>query len=235
MSSPDSPNGAAGNGNLRLRGVLFGLIPVILMGAILFISAGTVYWSAAWLILLVMFSATTIVTIICNEDLITERMQKQAGAKEYDRKLVRVLNLIGLLPLLIAGLDFRFSWTGQIAFPVQAAAFIAFFLGYCLFSWALLSNRFFSLIVRVQSEKGHYPVTTGPYRFIRHPGYLGFIIIVLVQPIVLGSIWAVIPAILTAGLIVRRTELEDGTLMLELKGYEQYALKVRCRLVPGIW
>lgn len=220
---------------IRIRGILFGLIPVILMGVILFISAGTVFWPAAWLILLVMFSATTLVTATCHADLITERMQKQAGAKEYDQKLVRLLNLIGLLPLLVAGLDFRFCWSGQIAFPVQAAAVIAFVLGYCLFSWALLSNRFFSLIVRVQSEKGHHPVTTGPYRFVRHPGYLGFIVIVLAQPVILGSYWAVIPAVVTAGLIVWRTALEDRTLRAELPGYREFANTVRYRLVPGIW
>jgi len=220
---------------IRIRGILFGLIPVIIMGAILFVSAGTIFWPAAWLILLVMFSATTIVTAICHTDLITERMQKQAGAKEYDQKLVRLLNLIGLLPLLVAGLDFRFGWSGQISFSLQATAFIMFLLGYSTFSWALLSNRFFSLIVRVQSEKGHHPVTNGPYRFVRHPGYLGFIVIVLTQPVILGSVWAVIPAVVTVGLIVCRTALEDGTLELELEGYEEYTHQVRYRLVPGIW
>jgi protein-S-isoprenylcysteine O-methyltransferase Ste14 len=194
-----------------------------------------VFWPAAWLILLVMFSATTLVTATCPADLITERMQQQTGAKEYDQKLVRLLNLIGLLPLLVAGLDFRFGWTGQVAFSVQVTAVILFLLGYCLFSWAILSNRFFSLIVRIQDEKGHHPVTNGPYRFVRHPGYLGFVVIVLAQPIILGSLWAVIPALATAGLIIWRTALEDGTLELELEGYEDYTHQVRHRLVPGIW
>ncbi|MFA4860611.1 isoprenylcysteine carboxylmethyltransferase family protein [Methanoregula sp.] len=220
---------------IRIRGILFGLVPVVLMGVILFISAGTLFWPAAWLILLVMFSATTIVTATCHAELITERMQKQAGAKEYDQKLVRLLNLIGLLPLLVAGLDLRFGWTGQMAFPVQAISMVLFLLGYFIFSWALLSNRFFSLIVRVQSEKGHHPVTTGPYRFVRHPGYLGFIIIVLAQPVLLGSVWAVIPAVVTAGLIVWRTALEDRTLQKELPGYREYTEQIPYRLIPGIW
>lgn len=237
---PDSsrtpePSGIPRDRQLRLRAILFGLIPVIIMGAVLFLSAGTISWPAAWLILLVMFGATTLVTLICPADLITERMQKQAGAKEYDQNLVRLLNLIGLLPLLVAGLDLRFGWTGPIAFPVQVVAFILFLLGYCTFSWALLSNRFFSLIVRIQDEKGHHPVTTGPYRFVRHPGYLGFIVIVLAQPVILGSLWAVIPALVTAGLIVVRTSREDATLKAELAGYEDYSHRIRYRLVPGIW
>ena len=98
-----------------------------------------------------------------------------------------------------------------------------------------MSNRFFSLIVRIQEEKGHYPVTSGPYRIVRHPGYLGFIAIVLAQPILLGSLFAVIPALVTAGLIVIRTSREDATLQAELAGYKDYTIQVRYRLVPGIW
>ena len=119
---------------VRFRGILSGLIPVIVMGLILFISSGTILWPAAWLILLVMFGATTIVTILCDADLITERTRKQAGAKEYDQNLVRLLNLAGLLPLVVAGLDFRFGWTGQIAVPIQTGTGILFLLGYCIFS-----------------------------------------------------------------------------------------------------
>ncbi len=237
MTSPDL-SGSAGmisERQLRLRAILFGLIPVIIMGAILFLSAGTILWPAAWLILFVMFVATTLVTAVCPVDLITERMQQQSGAKEYDQKLVRLLNLIGLLPLLVAGLDLRFGWTGQIAFSVQATGVILFLLGYCIFSWAMLSNRFFSLIVRIQNEKGHHPVTTGPYRFVRHPGYLGFFLVVLAQPLVLGSLWALAPAGVTAALFVVRTGKEDDTLLAELVGYREYAQEVRYRLLPGIW
>lgn len=221
--------------HLRLRGFIFGLVPIAIMGVILFLSAGTVAWPAAWFVIGMIFLATLIVTITCHTDLVMERTRDQAGAKEYDKNLVRMMNLIGLLPLLVAGLDFRFGWTGQIALTVQAGAVVMFFFGYGLFSWAMIENRFFSLIVRIQEDKGHHPVTTGPYRFVRHPGYLGFILIILCQPLVLGSLWAFLPAILTAGLLVRRTDLEDGTLMLELEGYEEYAWKVRYRLVPGIW
>lgn len=224
------------SGKLRLRGFLFGLIPIAIMGAILFISAGTLAWPAAWFILGMMFIATVIVTAACHTDLVMERTQAQDGAKEVDQKLVRLLNLVGLLPLLVAGLDFRFGWTtGQVPVSVQVGAIILFLVGYCLFSWAMISNRFFSLIVRVQNEKGHHPVRTGPYRFVRHPGYLGFLLIILAQPVILGSLWAVIPALVAAGLLVKRTTLEDETLGRELNGYEEYTHQVRYRLVPGIW
>ncbi|ACL15580.1 methyltransferase family protein [Methanosphaerula palustris] len=226
------PNGER---HLRLRGFFFGLIPIILMGAVLFIGAGTFAWLAAWAILGVLLVTTAIISFTCSTDLIQERTLEQEGVKEYDRKMLWLLNLVGFLTLFIAGLDLRFGWTGQISFSLQVVGFILFLLGYCLFSWAMLSNRFFSRIVRIQDEKGHNPVTTGPYRFVRHPSYLGFIVIVLVQPIVLGSLLALIPALVTAAVIVWRTSLEDRTLVLELKGYEAYARQVRYRLVPGVW
>ncbi|MDD1691086.1 MAG: isoprenylcysteine carboxylmethyltransferase family protein [Methanoregula sp.] len=233
MSSPALNDMSAFS--LRLRGFLHGLFVPVLMGAILFLSAGTVAWPAAWMILVVVFLAFTVAMLAISPGLIMERTQKQAGAKEYDRKLVRVMNFTGLLLLLVAGLDFRFGWTGQIAFPVQAAAFVLFLFGNCIFTWAIISNRFFSLIVRIQDEKGHHPVTSGPYRYVRHPGYLGLLLTFLTQPVILGSLWALIPAIIASGLLVKRTELEDGTLELELEGYEDYTHRVRYRLVPGIW
>jgi len=220
---------------LRVKGIIYGTIPVIIMGAILFVSAGTLNWPMAWVILGVLFLATAIVTLICSPDLIMERMNKQAGAKDWDARLVRVMNLIGLLPLLVAGLDMRFGWTGQIPLPVQAAALGIFIFGYGVFSWAMLTNRFFSLVVRIQNEKCHHAVTTGPYRFVRHPGYLGFFLIVLAQPLMLGSLWALVPAGITAALFLVRTGREDATLLTELVGYREYAQEVRYRLLPGIW
>ncbi|MDD1693817.1 MAG: isoprenylcysteine carboxylmethyltransferase family protein, partial [Methanoregula sp.] len=162
--------------SLRFRGLLRDLFVPVLMGAILFLAAGTIVWPAAWMVLGVVFPAFTVAMLTISPDLVMERTQKQSGAKEYDRKLVRVMNFTGLLLLLVAGLDFRFGWTGQIAFPVQAAAFVLFLSGNCIFTWAMISNRFFSLIVRIQNEKGHHPVTRGPYCYVRHPGYLGLLI-----------------------------------------------------------
>lgn len=220
---------------LRLRGFLHGLLIPVLMGAILFASAGTLSWPAAWMILGASILAFAIIMLTISPDLIRERTRDQAGAKEFDQKLVRIINLTGLLSLLVAGLDFRFGWTGQIAVPVLAAAVVLLLAGYCLLIWAMISNRFFSLIVRIQVERGHCPITCGPYRFVRHPGYLGLILIFLTQPFILGSLWALIPAIVAFGLLVKRTDLEDGTLILELDGYGDYTHTVRYRLVPGIW
>lgn len=237
MNRPESTENLSREGerNLRLKGLLSGTVPVAIMGAILFVSAGTLDWPMAWVILAVMFAATALVTLLCSPDLIRERMRKQTGAKDWDARLVRTLNLVGLLALLVAGLDLRFGWTGQIPVFVQAAALCFFISGYVLFSWAALTNPFFSLVVRIQGERDHRPVTTGPYRFVRHPGYLGFFLVVLAQPLMLGSLWALVPAGITAALFVARTGREDTTLLAELGGYREYAQGVRYRLIPGVW
>lgn len=221
--------------SLRVRGILFGLIPIIIMGLILFGSAGTVYWPMAWIILISLFMATMLVTLICKPELINERMNKHTEAKDWDIRLVRIMNLIGLLTLFVAGLDKRFGWTGGISFPLFVITLGFFIFGYFFFSWAMVTNQFFSQVVRIQDENGHHPITTGPYRFVRHPGYLGFIFIVLAQPLVLGSLWALLPAVITVVLFIARTSKEDGVLLSELPGYRTYAQKTRYRLIPCVW
>jgi len=97
------------------------------------------------------------------------------------------------------------------------------------------ANRFFSAVVRIQEERGHAVASGGPYRFVRHPGYVGMIAQFLVTPLTLGSLWALMPAGIAVGLYVWRTALEDRTLREELAGYQDYAARVRYRLLPGIW
>ena len=101
--------------------------------------------------------------------------------------------------------------------------------------WAMASNPFFAATVRIQEDRGHTVTSSGPYQLVRHPGYAGSLIYNLAIPIVFGSWWTFIPALLTIALTFVRTGLEDGTLHAELPGYDDYAAKVRCRLIPGVW
>ena len=96
-------------------------------------------------------------------------------------------------------------------------------------------NKFFSTIVRIQKERGHYVVTGGPYKFVRHPGYTGAIIVSISLPLLLGSVWALIPAMIGDIILIIRTVLEDNTLKKELQGYDEYTRRVPHRLIPGIW
>jgi protein-S-isoprenylcysteine O-methyltransferase Ste14 len=108
-------------------------------------------------------------------------------------------------------------------------------VGYAILIWAMSANRFFSPLVRIQQERGHRVADSGPYRIIRHPGYLGAIGFSIGVPLLLGSLWALIPGLMSAGLYVLRTNLEDNTLASELPGYRKYLEQVRCRLLPGVW
>jgi protein-S-isoprenylcysteine O-methyltransferase Ste14 len=141
-----------------------------------------------------------------------------------------------LLMLLVSGLDQRFSWTRQ-ALPLgfQFGALFSGFLGYLLIMWALSSNNFASSYVRIQGERGHKVATSGPYRFVRHPFYVGVICLVLAVPLTLGSLWALLLSFGITALFVLRTVLEDQKLFEELIGYRQYAAEVRYRLIPGVW
>jgi len=135
----------------------------------------------------------------------------------------------------VAGLDERFGWSHQITPVIHLIGLTFYGLGQGLFSWAMASNKNFSTAVRIQMDRGHTVATSGPYRYIRHPGYMGYIVSSLGMALALGSLWAIIPAGLIACFLVVRTVLEDRTLQDELPGYKDYAQGVRYRLLPGIW
>jgi len=99
----------------------------------------------------------------------------------------------------------------------------------------MASNRFFSTSVRIQFDRGHTVCSSGPYRYVRHPGYVGMIVYFLATPVLVGSLWGAIPAMATAVLFVVRTRMEDRTLLQKLPGYREYAARVRFRLFPGVW
>ncbi|MBI5080111.1 MAG: isoprenylcysteine carboxylmethyltransferase family protein, partial [Chloroflexi bacterium] len=114
-------------------------------------------------------------------------------------------------------------------------ALAALTMGQGLATWAMTSNKFCSTVVRIQTDRGHHVATAGPYHYVRHPGYVGFILVNLMTPIILGSWWAMICAAMISGLFVARTALEDRMLQNELEGYKEYAAQVHYRLLPGLW
>ncbi|NLE75533.1 MAG: isoprenylcysteine carboxylmethyltransferase family protein, partial [Chloroflexi bacterium] len=117
----------------------------------------------------------------------------------------------------------------------KLAALAAIVAGYALGAYALVANPFFSGMVRIQADRGHRVVTGGPYRWVRHPGYLGALVTFLATPVFLDSPWAFVPTAFLAVVLVVRTHLEDRTLQQQLAGYREYAARVRRRLLPGLW
>jgi len=211
---------------------------VIMVGVVLFLAAGTTDWPMGWALVgvyLVWVCANALVLIPRNPQLIAERLGPRKGAKTWDTAIMTVVGLATIGRLVVAGLDMRFGWTAGITFPIQVIALVVAVLGYAFGVWALAVNAFFSQIVRIQDERGHTVVTDGPYRFVRHPGYVGVILFDLAVPVMLGSLWALTFGGLVVVLIFIRTALEDRTLQAELEGYPDYARRVRYRLVPAVW
>ena len=170
-------------------------------------------------------------------DLLAERARsfEHEDTVPWDKVLSPLVGLgVGLIPF-VAGLDERLGWSPAFSLFPKLVALTLILLGYALGTYALMENRFFSGVVRIQTERGHKVVSSGPYRWVRHPGYAGALVTYLGWPVFLDSAWASLPAVaLTAALVVR-TALEDGTLQDKLDGYRDYAQDVRYRLAPGVW
>jgi protein-S-isoprenylcysteine O-methyltransferase Ste14 len=215
------------------------IISTLIQALVLFLSAGRLDWMEAWVYLGVYVGfivVNTIVLLRVSPELIAERARIKEGAKDWDRPLAAIVSLFGpLVTFVIAGLDVRFGWSPPLARELWLAALVFMGLGYGLSGWAMASNRFFSGLVRIQKERGHTVASGGPYRYVRHPGYSGWLMAYVATPFVLGSLWALVPAVLTVAVMIFRTRLEDRTLWAELDGYQAYARRVRYRLLPGVW
>jgi len=222
---------------IRKRLVQVGFL-ILIQAVVLFASVGKWDWWNAWAYIglyLTFIAVNAIVLLPGHKDLVEERSEVREGTKGWDKVIGTITGLGGLAIIIVAGLDERFGWRGQINPGIQIAAFILLALSYALFGWAMVSNKFFATTVRIQKERGHTVQTGGPYRFVRHPGYAGLLLSYLSIPASLNSLWGYIPvAVLIINLFLR-TMLEDRTLQNELDGYKEYAARVRYRLVPGVW
>lgn len=158
------------------------------------------------------------------------------NVKPWDRVLSPLMALSVSFPLVIvAGLDHRFGWSPDFPVWLNMMGFIITGCGYALAVWALVENKYFSGVVRIQTERGHVVCDSGPYRLVRHPGYAGNILALPGIVLALSSLWTIIPALFALVIALIRTALEDRTLQEELPGYRQYAQRVRYRLIPGIY
>jgi protein-S-isoprenylcysteine O-methyltransferase Ste14 len=211
---------------------------VVMVALFLFLSAGRWDWAMGWALVgitALWVIATGLVVIPRYPELLAERLGPRKGGKTWDTAVMGLVGLGTIARCIVAGLDVRYGWTTGMPLALQVIGFVITVLSYALVVWATGSNAFFSLTVRIQKERGHAVATGGPYRFVRHPSYVGGILIELAVPIMLGSWWALIPGGLDAILFIVRTALEDRTLQKELDGYKDYAARVRYRLLPGVW
>ena len=210
----------------------------IFLGLVLFLAAGSLRWIAAWVyigISITVVLANSILLLRINPGTIAERGTAR-GWQDWDKLVSGLFALFQYLILpLVAGLDARFHWSGEIGVIWHGLGAAFYAIGMAGTSWAMVSNAYFSTAVRIQSDRGQQVCRSGPYGFIRHPGYTSIILQALSMAVLLGSLWALIPAMAAASLIIIRTALEDQMLQTELAGYVEYTQQVKFRLVPGVW
>jgi protein-S-isoprenylcysteine O-methyltransferase Ste14 len=200
----------------------------------LFGAAGMIAIPGFW-IYLAIFAAVLVASFLAlDPGLLRERMRP--GGQKPPLAL-RLFSLILIGHWIVAGLDRgRFHWSDTVPLWLQALGLIALALGYGLCLWAMYVNRFFSSVIRIQSDRGQYIVDSGPYAFIRHPGYLAGVVIMLASGVALGSwfAWAML-VIASLPFLLRRAINEDRILQAKLPGYRDYAARIRWRILPGIW
>jgi protein-S-isoprenylcysteine O-methyltransferase Ste14 len=208
----------------------------MLLALALLLPAGDASWPMAWAFLGCYAAFSIAGFLLMPRDLIAERSRLPADAKRADL-CIAGLAMFFLVPatLVVCGFDFRWRASPGLPPVLRASALALFALGYALSLWAAHVNPFFSAVVRVQSERRHRVVASGPYAFVRHPGYAGPLIGHLALPIALGSLWGVLPALLGGAFLTLRATWEERTLERDLPGYREYEARVRSRFIPGIW
>ena len=217
----------------RLKAAFVGFILLVLVGAIIFTSAGRWDLPFVWGVIAALATFYLLLIAFGDPGLLRERVTP--GGEDQDRLSRRVGGVLLIASWILTGLDVgRFHWS-LIPWRLQVVGLIGYVLSLALIFWAMRSNPFYSSVVRVQAERGQHAVSAGPYRFVRHPGYTASILGMLTGSLALGSLLGMLPILGFIALFIRRTILEDRLLLRDLAGYGEYAGRVRYRLLPGVF
>ena len=213
------------------------LIPVLAIGGVLFASAGRFDVPAVWWAYLGVWLIVSVVSALsADPGLVQERLRPGPGARESLLLAAVIAGTLTASHFVVAGLDVgRLHWSDSVPVGLQWAGLIVLAASLAIAQWASTVNRFFSSVVRIQSERGHHVISSGPYAYVRHPGYAGTIGVALSSAIALGSWLSILPNLLGVALLVRRISREERVLREELPGYASYQQRVRYRLIPGLW
>lgn len=225
--------------SLSARVVLRVILGFIFVAAFLFVPAGTIAWTEAWIYIALQFGFSISLSVWLrnkNPELLKDRLAiTKKSAKCWDKVLMLSTAPFFIALLVIPGLDaVRYRWS-SVSGTVKSIAFLSIIISLLLFYRVVRENTFLSRFVEIQKDKEHQVITTGPYRIVRHPMYVGVITLFFAIPLALGSLYGLLPGLGLAIAIILRTFLEDKTLHKELPGYPEYAQKTRYRLLPGIW
>jgi protein-S-isoprenylcysteine O-methyltransferase Ste14 len=213
------------------------LAGLVFMLGFLFIAAGRWDYWQGWVYVAVNLMIFAVMGMLAtrNAALVEERLRPGEGMKTWDKFYFALSTPMYIIALPLAGLDARYGWTNGLSPLVYWGAVVVYLMGQAIFLWARFTNNYFSSVVRIQVERGQTVCKDGPYRYIRHPGYLGGILFAGSMGLMLGSVWATLPQLFACLLLVVRTALEDKTLQAELPGYREFTQETRYRLLPGVW
>lgn len=233
-TTADNPRSAAE----LAKSLLSLFIYLAFMLVAMFWPAGTWDWPHGWRFLAVYWTITAIACVwlwITNPELFRARRKIQKGTKAWDQALTVVIILAFAAVLPVSALDDgRYHWSALPEWAVMMG-YVLFVVGFMGFAWAQSVNRHFEATVRIQTDREHKVISTGPYAVIRHPGYAFAILMVIGMPLSLGSLYGLIPSAVLLACVLIRTLAEDATLKAELPGYADYAQRVRQRWIPGVW
>lgn len=210
---------------------------VIIFAVLVLMNAQRLGWTLGWIYVSIFATATTI-NLLClglwNPELIKRRLNPGKWVKTWDKvwAVLFGLSMIGIF--VVANIEAR-DVVSSGPGTTWLFGFSIFVLGWTLAIWSMTVNPFFEKTVRIQKEHGHRVIDTGPYAYVRHPGYVGFLGWIISTPLLLASVWAFIPTLTTVFLFMIRTAFEDRMLCDELPGYTEYTNRVRFRLIPGLW
>ena len=210
---------------------------VALFALLLFLPAGTLGWTLGWIFIGAFVAMVAVAIPIVwrrNPEIFVVRQSFHPGTAGWDRILAPTLIATYLLILPIAGLDYRNNWA-QAPIGLVITGYVVLALSLAAQIWPLVTNPHFEPGVRIQSDRNHRVIDTGPYAFVRHPGYVAASLMAVALPLCLGSLVALIPALITIGLLILRTNAEDRLLQRELHGYAAYAQRVPFKWIPGVW
>jgi len=210
----------------------------IVIALLMFLPAGTCAWPRGWLFVLVLLGVISAVFFVLNRvnpEVIVARSKFHEGTKGWDKIMLSLYFPAMAAVLFVAALDDgRFHW-----FPVEGwvcgVGYALLLIGIGIVTWAEAVNKFFEVTVRIQTDRGHEVIDSGPYAIIRHPGYIGGMLHAIGIALSLGSLWALVPASVASVVLIVRTQWEDQTLQQELNGYKEYTQKVRYKLIPRLW
>lgn len=213
----------------------------VMIGVLIFLGAGTVEWGWGWIAAISTFAGWLFMSLVLmsvNPELLNQRGKRGkdlVGTKQWDWILLTLYGILTLVLPFVGGLDFRYGWMLHDSVALMLLGNLLILGGFALLTWAMSVNRNFEATVRIQEQRGHHVISSGPYQYVRHPGYSGVLLSTIGTALALGGIAVWLPVLATVIVFVIRTYLEDTTLQRELPGYSDFAEQTRYRLLLGIW